>query len=81
MTGLNCKELTRRLASDETVGLHWRDRMRVGLHLLLCDKCRRYKLQLEAMGKAAKDLWSKPDDVVALRRLEKEILKKNEDRV
>ena len=76
MIGLNCKEVTRRLASDESVTANWPDRLLVGLHLFLCDKCRRYKSQMETMGKAAKELWPKPADEVRLRSLEENVLKR-----
>ena len=74
--GLDCKEVTRRLASDEGLTANWRDRLSVGFHLFLCDRCRLYKLQLETMGRAARGLWPKTEDEATLRRLEEKILKK-----
>ena len=76
---MNCKEVTRRLASDERIRANWRDRFLIGLHLFLCDKCRRYKSQLELMGGAAKDFWATTEDFsdsVRLSRLKEAILKK-----
>ncbi len=74
--GLNCKEVTRRLASDELTTANWRERVMVGFHIFMCDKCRRYRSQLETMGQAAKQLWRKSDDRETARRMEKEILSK-----
>ncbi len=72
--GLDCKEITRRLASDELTTANWRERVIVGFHMFMCDKCRRYRSQLETMGQAAKQLWQKSDDAETARRLEKDIL-------
>ena len=77
MMTLNCREVTRRLASDEYLANRWRVRMLIGLHLLLCDKCRRYKLQLRALSNATKQLWpipENPEEKETLRRLKGEIL-------
>ena len=73
---LNCKEVTRRLASGELETANWRGRLVVGFHLFPCSKCRLYKSQLEAMGKAAKALWPKTEE--RRRRLEEKILKKSD---
>ena len=75
---LNCKEVSRRFASDEWMTANWRGRLLVGLHLLLCDKCRRYKSQLETMSKAAKELWTPTHDSSTLDRLKAEILRKSD---
>ena len=77
--GLNCKEVTRLLASDESMTANWRGRFLVGLHLFLCDKCRRYKSQLVTMSSAAKQLWTPTEDSSTLDRLKAEILRKNDE--
>jgi hypothetical protein len=33
----------------------------------MCDKCRRYKAQIEKLGRAAKQLWQPPDDATIAR--------------
>ena len=68
MMGLDCKEVTRQLASDEPP-VNRRGRFLLALHLFLCNKCRRYKAQLEIIGKTARDLWARPRDDEALGRL------------
>ena len=55
MMGLDCKEVTRQLASDEPP-VNRRGRFLLALHLFLCNKCRRYKAQLEIIGKTARGL-------------------------
>ncbi len=76
--GLNCREVSRRIASDEWETLHWHNRLLVGLHLFLCNKCRRYKSHLKTMRVAAKDLWTPQEDSQTLDRLKAEILKKSD---
>ena len=39
MTGLDCKEVTRQLASDESP-VNGRGRLLLALHLFLCNRCR-----------------------------------------
>ena len=68
MMGLDCKEVARQLASDEA-GATWKFRLLLRLHLFLCVKCRRYKDQLEIIGKAARNLWAQPPEDEALDRL------------
>ena len=41
MMGLDCKEVTRQLASDESP-VNGRGRFLLALHLFLCNRCRRY---------------------------------------
>ena len=72
---LSCKEVTRKIASDEFAEAGWRERLAVRFHLLLCRACRRYRAQLHAIGAAAQDLWSpRSQDPLTLERLERQIL-------
>ncbi len=72
---LSCKEVTRKIASDELAEAGWRERLAVRLHLLLCRHCRRYASQLRAIGAAARNLWwSRSQDPSTLERLERQIL-------
>ena len=72
---LSCKEVTRKIASDELAEAGWRERLAVRLHLLLCRHCRRYVAQLRAIGAAARNLWwSRSQDPSTLERLERQIL-------
>ncbi len=76
---LNCKEVTRLLASEEWVTARWYDHLLGGLHLFLCDQCRLYKLQLESISKTAKNLWAPTEDSATLDRLKAEILKESDE--
>ncbi len=72
---LSCKEVTRKIASDELVESGWRERLAVRLHLLWCRHCRRYVAQLRAIGAAARNLWGpRSQDPSTLERLERQIL-------
>ena len=73
MMGLDCKEVTRQLGSDESPA-NGRGRLLLALHLFLCNKCRRYKAQLEIIGKTARDLWAGSRDDEALGRLRDRIV-------
>ncbi len=75
---LSCKEVARKIASDEFQGEGWRDRLAVRLHLLGCRHCRRYKAQLRSIGTAARNLWGlHSEDPPNLERLERRILEQS----
>ena len=57
----SCREVTRKLASDELCGAGPWTRASVRIHLLMCRHCRRYARQLRNMRHAARTLWA--DDV------------------
>jgi hypothetical protein len=75
-TMLNCREVTRKIASEEFAEAGWRQRLGVRLHLLMCRHCRRYAAQLRAVGALARNLWGPgSEDPDVLKRLEEAILK------
>ena len=75
---VSCKELTRKIASDEFAEAGWKERLAVRLHLLGCQHCRRYAAQLRAIGAAARNLLGRrPQDPSALERLERQILERS----
>ncbi len=75
---LKCKDVTRKIASDELAEAGWGERLGVRLHLLLCRHCRRYKEQLRSIGNAARNLWgSRSQDPPTLERLERRILEQS----
>ncbi len=74
--GLNCREVTRTLSSDELADAGRRRRLVVRLHLSMCKKCRRYKEQMKAIGEAARKAFRGSGDPEALGRLQNRILKK-----
>ncbi len=72
---LNCRELTRTLASDELVEASLLHRFEARLHLLMCRHCRRFAAQLEAIGSAARTSWgAESQSEVQLEQLESRIL-------
>lgn len=58
---LSCSEVTRLCASEELRHAPWLRRLRVRLHLLICDHCKRYVRELRLIGAAvrseARRLW------------------------
>ncbi len=75
---LSCKDVARKIASDEFQGAGWRERLGVRLHLLLCRHCRRYVAQLRSIGTAARNLWGlHSEDPHKLERLERRILERS----
>ncbi len=75
---VSCKEVTRKIASDEFAEAGWKERLAIRLHLLGCRYCRRYAAQLRAIGAAARNLLgSRTQDPSALERLERQILERS----
>ena len=74
---LNCREFTRMLAGDELVGARLLRRFEARLHLLMCRHCRRYAVQLRALGTAARTSWgAESQSDVDLEQLESRILER-----
>jgi len=72
---LRCKEVTRRIATEEFAEGSWRDRLAVRLHLAMCQHCRRYFRQMREIGRAVRRLVASPPvDSETLQRLEVAIL-------
>ncbi len=70
-----CREVTRKIASDEFREANWRQRLAVRFHLLMCCHCQRYAKQLREIGSAARTLWGPPSqDRSTIERLERQIL-------
>ena len=75
---VSCKELTRKIASDEFADAGWKERLAIRLHLLGCQHCRGYAAQLRAIGAAARNiLGRRSQDPSALERLERQILERS----
>lgn len=49
-----CEELTHWIASDELAEAKWSVRLSAWIHLLVCRRCRRYAVQIRAIGAAAR---------------------------
>jgi hypothetical protein len=72
---LNCKEVSRIVASDELENLGMVKRLRTRFHLLICRECRRYAEQLRIIGAAARNkVRNLISDEESVTRLEKSIL-------
>ena len=74
---LSCKELARKIASDELAQAGWSERAAIRFHLLMCRRCRRYVAQLQAIGASARVLWGAGcEDPNTMERLESKILER-----
>jgi len=70
-----CRELTRKIASDEFREATLWQRFAVRFHLLRCCHCQRYARQLREIGSAARTLWSTPSqDRSTIERLQRQLL-------
>ncbi len=75
---VSCKEVTRKVASDEFAEAGWKERLAVRFHLLGCHHCRRYAAQLRSIGAAARTLLGRrSQDPSALERFERQILERS----
>ena len=52
---LNCKDVTKIIASSERS--HWRRRLEIRMHLLMCKHCRKFSLQLDAIKTGVRKLF------------------------
>ena len=74
---LNCRELTRLIASDELAEARWLVRMGGWLHLLMCRHCRRYATEIRSLGTGARRAWRpEAEDSAGLDQLERRILER-----
>ena len=72
---LSCKEVTRRIATEESAAGSWRERFALRLHLAMCRHCRRYVRQMREIGRAVRHfVASAPVDPEIVRKLETGIL-------
>jgi hypothetical protein len=71
---MNCREVSRMLAENTfDEGPAWR-RLLARLHLLICRYCRRYRLQLRLMSRAAAAWADRLPDPARLAALEERLL-------
>ena len=72
---ISCKEVIRKIASDEVADAPFLQRLVVRLHLLMCRYCRRYAKQLRTIGALTRKAWCLGDeDRGEVDRLKKNIL-------
>jgi hypothetical protein len=55
---LNCKQVSKVIASDDLVGAGLGKRLSVWLHLLMCKYCRAYTRQMRAVGDATREKYA-----------------------
>ncbi len=74
----NCKEICRKIASDEYAEATGWQRLVVRFHLWRCRDCRCYEEQLRTMGVSMEQLLHEDSPAATtLERLEREILENN----
>jgi hypothetical protein len=74
---LNCKETTELIAGDHLENASWSKRLWFWMHIFMCRHCRRYKRQMQLIGRAARDLFRSSadrEDTARIKRLQAEIL-------
>ena len=72
---LTCKEVAKTIAQDESGRVGWTRNLAVRLHLLMCQHCRRYAAQIQAIGTSVRSLLREhSDDSKAVARLKAAIL-------
>lgn len=74
---LTCREATRLLASEQLEGAPLARKILMRLHLLVCEDCRRYAKELDAMGETAREAFRLPLDPAKLAELERVILERS----
>ena len=73
----SCREVVRAVAGEELERVSLRRRLAVRFHLLICRHCRRYTLQIRAIGRAAREALANPaGEQESLARLRRSILRK-----
>lgn len=71
---LTCRDVTRVIASGALEEMGGAGRLGVRLHLLWCRHCRRYRAQIDALGRAARQVFGAREPRDRLERLERSIL-------
>jgi predicted anti-sigma-YlaC factor YlaD len=59
---MTCKQVSRLISAGELADAPFARRMAVRLHLAICDKCRVFKRQVEALSRAARTVAARPTD-------------------
>ena len=71
---LKCRDVERKIGSDEMRNAGLMERLAVRIHLAMCRHCRNYARQLRAIGNAARKVWAdSPEDSESLARLKERI--------
>ena len=72
---ITCKEIARRIASDEVADAPLWQRLGMRIHLLMCRYCRRYSRQMQTIGAFSRKACAlEGEDQARLDRLKKTIL-------
>jgi len=57
---LTCKEVSHLVSQGLDRELGWGERMRVRIHLAICDGCTNFKKQMDFLRRAMRELGTKP---------------------
>jgi anti-sigma factor ChrR (cupin superfamily) len=72
MKMLTCKEASSLISEREDRPLSWTERLELGVHLWLCDNCRRFVRQVEMLRLAMQSLAGKMEEDTEDKRLSQE---------
>lgn len=61
---LNCREVTRLVSESQERKLSITERLSLNLHLMMCDGCKNFSLQVPYLRKAMRAYAERVDDVV-----------------
>ena len=73
---MTCQQVAYAVASDALADAPLRRRLAVRMHLMLCKRCRRYSLQIRAIGAGARALFGDEESSETTERLRAAILKR-----
>lgn len=71
---MTCQELSDMISGDRFSRADWKIRLAVRFHSLLCGHCRRYLMQLGAIGAEARRRWSARSIEPSLSPMERRIV-------
>lgn len=57
---LTCKEVSHLVSQGLDRELGWEERMRVRIHLAICDGCTNFKKQMDFLRRAMRELGTRP---------------------
>lgn len=69
-----CRDVTGMLAEGEIDRAPWPRRLLVRMHLAMCEHCRRFARQLELIGHALREHWSRKPEAAPLDAVKRRIL-------
>ena len=73
---MNCKEISRKVASSEMDQVSWMKRLSLKLHHLLCRHCRNYSHQISNVGQMAREWAGEISNPEEVERVKEEVLER-----